>query len=68
MSRRKSFTKTAITRAVAGMQAAGLKVTGLEISPDKVVIHSGQPTKSDSANPLDVWRAKRDARATERPQ
>ncbi|MGH1575014.1 hypothetical protein ACRAWG_35670 [Methylobacterium sp. P31] len=67
MSRRQIITKAAITRAVAGAQAAGLKVGRVEIAEGKIVIHPVEPAKSTADNPLDVWRAQRDARATERP-
>lgn len=62
MPRRQTITQAAISRAVKGAQAAGLKVGRVEIEGGKIVLYSGEDAPKDSASDFDAWRAKRDAR------
>ena len=62
MPRRPIITQAAISRAVKGAQAAGLKVGRVEIEGGKVVIYSSEDTRPVPASDFDAWRAKRDAR------
>lgn len=62
MARRQTITQAAISRAVKGAQAAGLKVGRVEIEGGKIVLYSGEEARSEPATLLDGWKAKRDAR------
>ena len=62
MPRRQSITQAAISRAVKGAQAAGLKVGRVEIEGSKIVLYSGEDVRAEPATDFDAWRAKRDAR------
>lgn len=62
MPRRQTITQAAISRAVKGAQAAGLKVGRVEIEGGKIVLYSSTDVRQEPASELDAWRAKRDAR------
>lgn len=62
MARRPTITQAAISRAVKGAQAAGLRVGRIEIDGGRIVIHSGNDVRQEPASDFDAWRAKRDAR------
>ena len=62
MPRRQSCSQAAISRAVKGVQAAGLKVGRVEIEGGKIVVYSGEDVRQEPASEFDAWRAKRDAR------
>lgn len=62
MARRQTITQAAISRAVKGAQAAGLKVGRVEIEGGKIVLYSGEEARAEPATLLDGWKAKRDAR------
>lgn len=63
--RRQTITKAAITRVVAGAQAAGLRIGRVEVEGGKIVIHSGEPSMGEpmpAATPREQWRARRGSR------
>lgn len=62
MPRRQSITQAAISRAVKGAQAAGLRVGRIEIEGGKIVLYPGEDARPEPASDFDAWRAKRDAR------
>jgi hypothetical protein len=55
-----AFRQTDVTRAVRGVEAAGVKVTRVEIVAGKIVLYSGE-SQDAPANELDRW-IERDAR------
>ena len=58
-------TKAAVTRAVRGVQAAGVNVGRVEIDGGKIVIIAATAASAaEPATDFDSWRAKRDARPT----
>ncbi|WP_082523931.1 hypothetical protein [Methylobacterium sp. Leaf399] len=61
MARRQTITQAAISRAVKGAQAAGLKVGRVEIEGSRIVLYSGEEARSEPAALLDGWKAKRHA-------
>ncbi|WP_027173330.1 hypothetical protein [Methylobacterium sp. 10] len=62
MARRQTVTQAAISRAVKGAQAAGLKIGRVEIEGGKIVVYSSEDVRQEPASDFDAWRAKRDAR------
>jgi len=63
------FTQSAVTRAFKAALAAGLDVDRVELQPDGAiaVITKGQKgADTCGQSPLDQWRAKKNARPTER--
>jgi len=62
MPRRQVITQAAISRALKGWQAAGLKVGRVEIEGGKIVVYSSEDVRQEAASDFDAWRAKRDAR------
>ncbi|CAO4148905.1 hypothetical protein [Methylorubrum extorquens] len=62
MARRQIITQAAIARAVKGAQAAGLKVSRVEIEGGRVVVYSSSDMRPETTSDFDAWRAKRDAR------
>lgn len=61
MARRPTITQAAISRAVKGAQAAGLKVGRVEIEGGKIVLYSGGNVIADQS-PLESWRSRRGSR------
>lgn len=61
MARRQTITQAAISRAVKGAQAAGLKVGRVEIEGGKIVLYSEEQAAAD-LSPLESWRARRGSR------
>ncbi|UGB25568.1 hypothetical protein LPC10_22195 [Methylorubrum sp. B1-46] len=62
MPRQPKATQAAITRAVKGALAAGLKVGRVEIDGNRIVVHPSEDVRPEPASELDAWRAKRNAR------
>lgn len=62
MARRQTVTQAAISRAVKGAQAAGLKVGRVEVEGGKIVVYSSEDVRAEPASEFDTWRARRDAR------
>ena len=62
MTRRATATQAAISRALKGAQAAGLKVSRVEIEGGKIVLYSAENVRQEPASEYDAWRARRDAR------
>ena len=62
MPRRQSATQAAISRALKGAQAAGIKIGRFEVEGGKVVIYSSGDIRPEPASDFDAWRMKRNAR------
>lgn len=58
MTRRATFTKADLVRAILAVQATGLPVARCEIAPDgRIVVLTESDGKEQS--PLDAWKANR---------
>lgn len=62
MARRQTFTQAEVTRAIKAATAAGMAVARCEITPDGAIVISTESAKQMQADPLEAWRAKKDAR------
>jgi len=65
MSRGKTLTQAAVTRAIKGAQSAGIKIQRIEIEPatGKIVVVSGEGSPAEPLSPFDAWKAKENARS-----
>jgi len=62
MIRRKNPSQAAISRAIKGVLAGGVKVGRVEIEDGRIVVYSSEDVRQDPASDFDAWRVKRDAR------
>ncbi|GJD41944.1 hypothetical protein OICFNHDK_4430 [Methylobacterium bullatum] len=61
--KRPTFSQTDLTRALKATKAAGLKVGRIELTDDRIVIHSASDAPAGPDSTYDTWKAKRDARS-----
>jgi hypothetical protein len=59
VSRRKTASQTAITRAVKAVVSAGLKVARVETDGERVIVVPGESTQPATVTALEKWRARR---------
>lgn len=63
MTRRPSFTKAKIQRAIDGAKAAGMKITRCEILPDGRIVLSEAEEAAPLSDGYAEWKRKREDRA-----
>jgi hypothetical protein len=56
------FRQSDVTRAVKGLQDAGLRVGRVEIEPGKITVWPANASPTPVKSPLDEWEEKRGAR------
>ena len=61
-----AFRQVDVTRAVRGAAAAGLRVSGIKIGPDGGIEILTGDAPSVEVNVFSEWKAKRDARRSQR--
>lgn len=68
MARPLAFRQGDVARALKAAKSAGITVARYEIDAEgKIVVFAGEPTSASmQTDPLDEWKARRDARRAQR--
>jgi hypothetical protein len=61
-SKASSFLRSNVSRLIKAAKKNGIPISRVEISPDKIVIFSGDPVPETNTSPLENWRAQRGSR------